>query len=259
MGCYPLFACRDWSQLHIDLETMKRGLISLALVADPFGEYDEAYLRRCFDLVTPFKEHFVVDLHRPINSRTCGHHQRYVRKSLRCVSVERCREPKQFLNEWVELYSTLIERHTIRGIATFSRASFEKQLEVPGLVMFRSLHEDATVGMILWYVQGDVGYYHLGAYSDAGYDVHASFALFWSALEYFADKGLRWINLGAGAGVTGNGGDGLSSFKRGWSTGTRSSYFCGRIFNKEIYTEIVKVTGTSATNYFPAYRNGEFG
>src|SRR5215470_18655700 len=37
MGCYPLFACRDWSALAADLEHLDGRLISLSLVADPFG------------------------------------------------------------------------------------------------------------------------------------------------------------------------------------------------------------------------------
>jgi hypothetical protein len=40
MGCYPLFACQDWSQLHADLESIGSELVSLALVTDPFGKYD---------------------------------------------------------------------------------------------------------------------------------------------------------------------------------------------------------------------------
>jgi hypothetical protein len=68
MGCYPLFTCQNLPKLYTDLEYIKKDLVSLALVTDPFGEYDEGYLRRCFKyLVIPFKDHFIVDLRRPIN------------------------------------------------------------------------------------------------------------------------------------------------------------------------------------------------
>ena len=62
----------------------------------------------------------------------------------------------------------------------------------------------------------------------------------------------------AGAGVEANSTDGLSRFKKGWSTGTRTVYFCGRIFNHTKYSEIVRAKGISVSNYFPAYRRGEF-
>jgi hypothetical protein len=51
----------------------------------------------------------------------------------------------------------------------------------------------------------------------------------------------------------------LSRFKRGWATGTRTAYFCGRIFDRANYREITRASGCMATDYFPAYRQGEFG
>lgn len=260
MGCYPLFTCQDWSQLDIDLKNLEGDLVAFSSVTDPFGEYDPAYLRQCFrDVFVPFKDHFVVDLQQPVNAFVSSHHRRYARKALSDVSVERCEDPKQFIDEWVDLYGSLIERYDIDGILAFSRTAFAKQLSVPGIVVFRAVHDESTVSMLLWYVQGNVGYYHLGASSRQGYELRASFALFWTAIEYFADRGLRWLDLGAGAGVDGDGTDGLSRFKRGWSTGTRTAYFCGRIFDHARYAEIVEAKGIGPTDYFPAYRKAEFG
>lgn len=259
MGCYPLFACQDWSQLHTDINSMAGELISLALVTDPFGAYDAAYLQRCFkDVVIPFKEHFIIDLGRKLDTFVSSHHSRYARKALQNVFVQRCHDPAQFLGEWVDLYAFLIARHRIDGIPSFSRSSFERQLNVPGITMFRAVHKDVTVGMTLWYTKGEVSYYHLGAYSDLGYQLRASFALFWSTIEYFSASGLRWLSLGAGAGVNGKNPDGLSRFKQGWSTGSRPAYFCGRIFHRERYLHLAKATAVTATDYFPAYRRGDF-
>ena len=65
----------------------------------------------------------------------------------------------------------LIQRHQISGIRAFSRDSFAKQLQIPGIVSFRAIRHQQTVGMILWYVQNEVAYYHLGAYTDEGYQI----------------------------------------------------------------------------------------
>ena len=260
MGCYPIFTCQDWSQLYGDLEDIgKDDLVSLSAVCDPFGEYDPTYLYRCFkDIVIPFKEHFVVNLSRPVNSFVSKHHRRYARKALQRLHVERCENPTELIDEWVELYANLIKKHNIKGMQAFSRPSFYQQLNVPGIVVFRAIHEETTVGMLLWYVQGEVAYYHLGAFSDLGYELRTSFALFWAAIEYFTDQELRWLSLGAGAGVNNNSSEGLTRFKHGWSNVTRTVYFCGRIFNHTRYSEIVKIKGVSTDDYFPAYRRGEF-
>jgi hypothetical protein len=132
------------------------------------------------------------------------------------------------------------------------------QLTTPGIVAFRAIWNHQTVGMLLWYVQGNTGYYHLGAYNPQGYQLNASFALFWKAIEYFSARELDWLSLGAGAGARGDANDGLTRFKRGWSTGTRTALFCGRIFDRKKYDEILSLRGTTDTGYFPAYRAGEF-
>lgn len=259
LGLYPLFTCRNWQGLVSDLAHL-RGLVSLSLVTDPFGDFDLAYLKRCFpDRCTLFKWHYIADLQRPLPSFVSAHHRRYARKAMRTLSVEQCSRPLNFLDDWSRLYAVLIRRHDIRGMLTFSKQTFAAQLQVPGLVMFRAIYNEETVGMLLWYIQGEIAYYHLGAFSETGYKMHASFALFWHSMEHLADKGLRWASLGAGAGIDGNATDGLSRFKRGWATETRPAYFCGRIFDLQKYQEITQSMQIPPTNYFPAYRVGEFG
>jgi hypothetical protein len=260
MGCYPLFCCVDWSALTDDLAGMEGQLVSLALVTDPFGGFDPLTLQRSFpDLCRPFKEHQVVDLARPVLDRLSEHHARNVRRSRRLVEAEVCETPSRHLDEWTALYATLIERHGIDGVAAFSRRSFEIQLSVPGIVAFRATEGGATVGMLLWYVQGEVAFYHLGAYSPRGYELRASYALFAKALEHFREVvGLRHASLGAGAGLRDSADDGLLRFKRGWATATRAAYLCGRILDRRRYDELPRFGGTDDATYFPAYRRGEF-
>ncbi|MFV9507932.1 MAG: GNAT family N-acetyltransferase, partial [Oscillochloridaceae bacterium umkhey_bin13] len=211
------------------------------------------------DLVVPFKAHFVIDLAQHPETFVSDHHRRNIQRALNAVDVAVCDEPQLWLGAWNQLYANLIERHAIRGIARFSPESFAQQIATPGLVMFRATHQGEVVGLILWYCQGDVGYYHLAAYSEQGYALRSSFALFWYAITYFASQGLGWLSLGAGAGVGQPGNDGLTRFKQGWSTGTRMAYFCGRIFDQSRYRLLTESKGGAPSSYFPAYRRGEFG
>jgi len=259
MGCYPLFTCLDWSQLKTDLANIRNDLVCLSLVTDPFGEFDEAYLRKCFpDVTMSFKQHFVTDLSRPLETFVHSNHRRNARRALAEMQIEKCANPEDFIDDWTRLYSTLVARHEITGILTFSRESFARQLQVPGLVAFRAVRDGATLGMLLWYQQDNRAYYHLGAYSAEGYDLRASFALFSHSIEYFAEQKIRWLGLGAGAGSGADSNSGLSRFKQGWATDTRAAYFCGRIFDREKYQQIVAAQNVAPTKYFPAYRVGEF-
>ena len=258
MGCYPLFACRDWSQLDLDLDELRSELATLTIVADPFGNHTPAQLGKCFPtVVTPFKEHLVTELSRSPESFVATQHRRKAQKALERLDIERVEDAGVFADRWIELYANLVRRHGIRGLTAFSPDSFRAQLAVPGISLFRAISENETVGMTLWYTDREVAYYHLGAYSDLGYELEASFALFWHVLEYFSRQGLQWLDLGAGAGLSAkDSSDGLSRFKRGWATGTRTAYLCGRIFDLSRYDQIMR--DREANDYFPPYRKGEF-
>lgn len=258
MGTYPLFACQDWRALPEDLEKISHSLVSLALVADPFGNYTLDLLRTCFgDILYPFKQHYIVDAHLPPGSSVSAHHRSYARSTLRKVSVWVHPEPTQFVDEWVRLYACLVERHGLRGIKAFSRRAFSAMLELPGLVLLVAQSGDEPLAAHMWFVQGEVAYSHLAASSEEGYKCMASYALHWQALVHF-HKQVRWLDLGAGAGV-GAGADvsGLEKFKRGWASDSRPVYFCGRIFNSQRYAEISALRGEAQSGYFPAYRRGE--
>jgi len=258
MGCYPIFMCRDWSLLASDLQDLHDDLVSLALVTDPFGEYQPADLERCFEVVFPFKEHYVVDLHRPTNEIVSRHHRYYARKALENVQIEICEEPIRYIDEWAALYSGLAQRHHVTGIRAFSRTAFLKQMSIPGLVMFRAIFHNAMVGAALCFLQGDVAYGHLLGTSETGHEMGVSYALYWSHLSYLSGK-VDWLDWGGTSGIQNDGADGLSQYKRGWSTGTRTAYFCGKILNQKRYTALLEARELPTTDYFPAYRSGEMG
>jgi len=257
MGCYPVFACRDWSRLRDDIEALPDGLVSLALVTDAFGNWSEPLLRRCFDRVLRFKDHFVYDLAFPPEQHVSWSHRRNARSALRHLWVEVTTDAARHLDEWAALYGALVERRRITGIRAFSAGSFARQLRVPGVTMFRAFHGHDVIAAQLWYTDDDVAYSHLTTGGHAAYTRGAVDALHWSALQHFRGR-VRWLDLGGGAGLTSDGRDGLSAFKRGWSTASRPVFFCGRILDPPRYAQILREQHVPETDYFPAYRQGEF-
>ncbi len=253
MGCYPFFVCRNWQRLSSDVAKLNQKIVSLTLVTDPFANITTSELQPVFtDVFRPYKEHFIIDLQSNLRAVT-SHHRRNVRQALTNIAVEIC-NPVAVFDEWVALYEHLIQRHNITGIATFSRASFATQWQVPGLTILRAIYQNETVGMTIWYRQDDRVYYHLAAYSPRGYELKASYALFHHAIEHFTKAGARWIALGAGAGMHNDGADGLTRFKRGWATDTRTVYLCGKIFNRQAYAELSNTHAVQTNSFFPAYR-----
>ncbi len=268
MGPYPLFACHSWDALRADLRALEGGLVSAVLVTDPFGRYDRALLDRTFDVARPFKGHFVVELDRASLAGLSKHHRYYTRRAMREIEVEVTGRPLDHLDEWHTLYQALVARRGIGGIRAFSRASFADQLVLPGTVLLRAVSRGVTVGMHVWYTSshGDgVAYSHLAATSDVGYGLGAAYALHWAAVQHFRGS-YRWLDLGAGVGAGAGPGsgadpDGLTAFKAGWATDTRTAYICGRILSTRDYEALssaVPSAGASGSGYFPAYRAGEY-
>jgi hypothetical protein len=253
IGPYPLFCCADWSGLPADLASLEGHLVTVVVVTDPFAPFDPVTLAPAFSHgLVRYKDHCVIDLDVPLDQTACTHHRRNARKALQNLTVEEIADPIDFVDTWCGLYDELIARHELTGICCFSRQAFEAQLAAPGLVALRAIDRHcSTVGMVLWYCQGDVGYYHLAAYSPEGYAQKASFALFWASAQRLRGR-LRWLSLGAGAGVRNDGSDGLTRFKRGWSGLVRPTYLGRHVTCPKRYAELCR--GSQESDFFPAYR-----
>ncbi len=254
IGCYPMFSCSSWERLAEDLEELPREIISISIVTDSASEVTPFLLTQSFpDVCYRYKDHFFADLTRPLDSYVSSHHRRNARQAAKSLRVERLDSPVDHLSSWVGMYDVLVDRHGIGGFAAFSRESFDRQLRVPGLRAYAAFASDEMVGMILWMVDQQTAYYHLAAYTELGYSLKASFALFDHCLTAFSQEGILQAALGGGAG-TFTSSDGLARFKQGWSSDTRPTYFCGRILDRNRYMQLVSQTGFETTSFFPAYR-----
>lgn len=249
-----MFTCADWTALTQDFDILAAELVSITLVADPFGSHTPELLARTFDRVSPYKQHFVTDLSRDPSSIIAARQRRNTRRALERVQVAECPLPRDHLDEWITLYAGLVHRHGIRGIQAFSPISLAAQLDVPGLRMFRAIDDAGVVGIHLWYVQGEVAYGHLGATNERGYEAMAGYALYWHALQALRSS-VRWLDLG-GVPDPGDGpaAAGLHAFKQGWATDTRTAWLCGRILQPERYLELTRAHRAEGAAYFPAYR-----
>jgi len=253
---YRHLFCDDWTSLAADLDDC-RDLVSIVGVTEPFAPVDSGELRRCFpDLVRAYKRNYVID---GTNLTPSPHHRAKVRKALRRVNVVLEPDPAARLEEWCILYETLCARHGITGLGAFSRVAFRHQLTTPGCRLFSARVDGRSVAMMIWYATAGVAHYHLGASSTAGYRSSASYALIDAAIESFARDGVRFLNLGAAAGVEANENDGLTRFKSGWTRSTRESYLCGRIGDRDAYARLMPKRHVTRgdVEFFPTYRAGE--
>jgi len=257
MHCYPYLVCSYPDCLIDDIKALRdKNIISLTLILQPM--FDIKILQDnedFFDAHFIFKHHFLIDLSQ--QGFVHKSHRRNIKKAKKTIKALWV-DPNTKAKEWKSFYDVLINRHDIKGMLTFSEKSFEKQLAVPGAKMVCAHDGENFVGALIWYVTQNVAYYHLGAYSEGGYKKNASFALFDASIDYFRERGISTLFLGAGAGITNDGTDGLTRFKLGWSTGITPVMFVGKIFDEKVYKQLINKGGLGEVNYFPKYRYGEF-
>jgi hypothetical protein len=258
MGLYPLFPCRDWHALPEDLNDLRAaGLASLTLVTDPLLGEAEREVFKYFDLVRPFKTHYLSSLEEPPERTVSSHHRYYARKAARELEVDVPASPSTSLDEWCTLYGQLTERHGVSDMRVFSREAFGCLLTLPGIVYYRALWQGRAVGAQIILIQDNVAFAHLAAFTDEGYRHGASYLLDWYALEHLRGR-VRYVNWGGGSGLEDADKSGLARYKRGWATLRRTSYLLGAVLDQDCYARLVRNSGHEDARYFPQYRAGEF-
>jgi len=258
VGCYPLATFAPDADLTAGLARLRNaGLVSVVLVADPVLRPATAALRRAFDIARPFKTHYLCEdpgETRPGEPPAYSKHHRYelrrARATVRRIALA------DHLAAWTRLYRGLVARHGIRGPAAFSSAAFRRLAQLDGLVAFGAFLDDDLVGCQLWLAGGGRAHSHLAAVDPAGLAARAAYALYDAGIRHFAATGAATIDLGGGAGLRDDPGDGLARFKRGFANRTAPALLCGAILDPARYDALCSgVSGGGESGYFPAYRD----
>ncbi|MEM4380264.1 MAG: GNAT family N-acetyltransferase [Thermoplasmatales archaeon] len=251
--CYPFLPIKSLNGLIEDLKNVHGAYQCFYGVLSPWIQIVEEKEIAEFELFFQYKDHFFTDLNQELWSTLPNTHKRLIKKSEKKVSVNLA-YPNNVLDDWVQLYKNLIRRHQITGLTAFSDQTLRSFLLIPGAFVYAAYLDNQICGIAIFYPHDHLVYYHLAAYSDQGYQVSASYAIFWKAIRDFKQLGFRALHLGGVPGVYASE-SGLQRFKKGWATGCVRSFFCGKVLNKEQFELTRQMSGSaSVTDYFPPYR-----
>lgn len=265
MGLYPVFSCTDWDALGPAITSLKKTNsaetepvfrpVSLTLVTDPFCPLGSDGLGAIFDLCHPLGDHWLIDLGRPL--MPSKHHRKKLRRA-GPARIEAAPADPALGPAFADLYAELARKKGIRDMRRFDAESLAAQVAVPGAHLVTARDETgALIGADLYYLDGEVAHAHLSAYAARGYDRSVSYPMIAAAHEYFATRA-SWINLGGAPASDAGTGGGIGHFKRGWTEQTRPTFLCGAVLDRAAYDTLTR-TRAPDTDWFPAYRAGEFG
>lgn len=253
---FPFLRAISPNRITEDFADLPDDVVTAVVVTDPFSEADPNMLNHSFNAgLTFFKKHYVVNVQ---SYATDVHHEHLnkVRTAFgRGVTVHECYRTDYYEEIWGMLWDLLVSRHGLADAPGPSRSGVIRQLRVPGTMCVRAQLGSNVIGMVIFYIEGSNAYYHLGAYSEMGYDVHVSYAIFWNAFSYLRDRGVKQVSLGGNAGMKNDDEDGLAYFKRGWASHTVPVYIGKSVLKPDLYDALCEKKGvSSSTSFFPAYR-----
>jgi hypothetical protein len=245
---YPLSLPTKPQSSNLLYEELKDlGLVSLVLVTAPFLD-DTSWLSSTFDIAREYKTNFTVE--GPVETRVFRKkHRKEIRKALTECEIRKI-DLLTYLDQWCELYDTLIARHDLKGVHRFSRRYFETLANLTKISTFGAFIDDNLVSASLWVEDTNWITGHLSGTSNQGYGIGASHAIFDYLIRHYEGRN---INLG-GAPDNSKQGANLSLFKRGFANASRTSWLCGIIVDQVCYKNLCREMNTEHTQFFPAYR-----
>ncbi len=253
---YPMFRISDEDAL---LESLKSdgagGMVSATIVTDPLTGFIPSADR--WDVAIRWKTHLMVD-----NSlasanlfpeKVCYYSRRASEKfgfEVGFVQEERL----ALLDDWMRLWSILVERHGLAGLKALSAGYFQGLFALDGVLLAVLRDGEGIHAIHIWIVDGPDAYSHLHASDARAYDCSANYRLYSEELKWLAETGCRRCLLGSASGSGGE--DGLFRFKKQFSNSTAENHLLGLVIDRAAYAEL---TGSPVHDggYFPAYRRGE--
>ena len=118
---------------------------------------------------------------------------------------------------------------------------------------FYAVQGDDIVAISIIIFANNSMHYHLSASTMNGRKTAASNLMLFEAAKFGISKGFKTFHLGGGVGADE---DDLFKFKKAFNRDESEDYYIGkRVFNQDIYTELVGLSNVrDEVNFFPRYR-----
>lgn len=158
---------------------------------------------------------------------------------------------KDGLDDFIKLYEETMSKNNATNFFSYDINYYNNLLKLPENEV--SLHgvfdkNDQMVSCAIGLIQGEYGFYHLGASNQSASKYGAGNLVLFDLARGFMAKGVKFFNVGGGRTTTPD--DALFKFKRNNGTSTDSFFIGKRVIDSESYNSIV-------TKWKKVYKNND--
>lgn len=197
----------------------------------------------------------LADFDDPFQAEFSKSARKSLRRCLRDGLTYEIEEYPDTLEDFAEIYYQTMDRNEADDSYYFGAEYFSSFLEtMPEAVIKCSVfYEDKTIAMGFYLRSADVLHTHLSGTLSEYLHLSPAYVMRYALVEWGKKKGYKLIHTGGG--ISGDPDDGLYRFKKKFGQNTEFDFHIGRkIWNKEVYRDLVKLTGTADASFFPQYR-----
>lgn len=181
--------------------------------------------------------------------------RKLIRKIMKSdIHTEIIPQPRE-VEHFKKIYYDTMERNEASEYYYFDDSYFQGLIDELGdhLVNVNIFQGDTCIASGLYFYTDESFHMHLSGTRHEFLHLSPAFVLKYTAMEWAKSKGIKYVHHGGGA--SNDPEDSLLKFKLRFTTNEPLDFYIGRkVFMQEVYDELVQVTNTQGSSYFPKYR-----
>lgn len=231
----------------------KERIIAEFLRFHPFNKFSQKFAT-FFDLNIYDREIVYVDLNLSKEDRWKNYSSK-VRNILRKCEKELVFSKTNDIEFFMKLYEETMAKNNASSFYYFDKEYYQKLLNNENIELYCVKKDNKVISISFFMFSNDFGHYHLSANDYSMRQFNANYYMLDQIFEIGRQKQIKYFILGGG--TTSMKDDSLLSFKQKFSIKTKPFFISGKVFNKNIYEQYIKLWENQSKEnikYFLKYR-----
>lgn len=197
----------------------------------------------------------LADYDDPVQEEFSKSARKRLRQCLRDGLACEIEEYPDSLRDFSKIYYQTMDRNEAEAAYYFDDSYFEAFVAAmpENILKCKVTYEEEVIAMGFYLRSDQILHTHLSGTLTEYLHLSPAYVLRYALVEWGKERGYKLIHTGGG--TTGHPEDSLYLFKRKFGKNTEFDFYLGRkVWDRELYDKLVRVTGTKGSSFFPEYR-----